>query len=336
MQAATRLMTIAVLDGDETLWQETRSTLEGQTTDDWQSLVIQNTPDRSVVTTEDPKTVVLRQAKRQSLSLCWKRAIRLALTRWEGQALEKRYVVFTRPGVLFGQESLKRFLDKLDREPGIGMLGATVCAASQEQDADERRIYAFSNEILSAGQALNRFRRPVDLLKGRDRKELVSPMVWFAPAPHVFVVRASLLASETLAPWLDEASLLPCSPDFLTALLTALGAVSERLDDATVWWPASMPLARGKSALEQLQCRRTAEAAMDHGLWRVRHLPWLVLRLFYGFMLLLLSPAKWSALPKHWRQRFEAYRWHAKNRRHLISAAKRKAWYTPLAGSGKI
>ncbi|MFO0764622.1 MAG: hypothetical protein U0487_01055 [Patescibacteria group bacterium] len=336
MQAATRLMTIAVLDGDETLWQETRATLEGQTTDDWQSLIIQNTPDRSAAAAEDAKTVVLRQAKRQSLSLCWKRAIRLALTRWEKQDLARCYVVFTRPGVLFGQESLKRFLDRLDREPALGMLGGTVCAAIQEQDADERRVYAFSNEILSAGQALNRFRRPVALLKGRDRKELVSPMVWFAPAPHAFVVRASLLASETLAPWLDDESRLPCSPDYLVALLTAMGAVSERLDDATVWWPASLPLARGKSALEQLQCRRTAESAMDHGMWRFRHSPWLLLRMFYGFFLALASPSQWSRVPHHWRQRFEAYRWHAKNRRHLISAAKRRSWYTPLAGSGKI
>lgn len=327
---------MAVLDGDETLWQETRATLEGQTTDDWQSLVIQNSPDRSEAIAEDPKTVVLRQAKRQNLSLCWKRGIRFALTRWEGQDLEKRYLVFTRPGALFGQESLKRFLKKLDREPMIGMLGATVCSATQEQDADERRVYAFSNEILSAGQALNRFRHPVDLLKGRDRKELVSPMVWFAPAPHAFVVRASLLASDAVAKWLDDESSLPCSPDHLMAVLTALGAVSERLDDASIWWPASLSLARGKTALELLQCRRVIESAMDHGLWRLRHAPWLFLRFFYGLFLLLMSPRHWSGVMAHWSQRFEAYRWHAKYRTQLISAAKRKSWFAPLAGAGKI
>lgn len=329
-------MTIAVLDGDETLWQETRSTLEGQTTDDWQSLVIQNSPDRSAAIAEDPKTVVLRQARRQDLSLCWKRAIRFALTRWEGQDLEKRYVIFTRPGALFGQESLKRFLEKLDREPTIGMLGATVCSATQEQDADERRVYAFSSEILSAGQALNRFRHPVALLRGRDRKELVSPMVWFAPAPHAFAVRASLLASESIAKWLDDEANLPCSPDHLMAALTGLGAISERLDDATIWWPASLSLARGKSSLEMLQCRRVIESAMDHGLWRFRHFPWLFMRYFYGLFLLLISPGQWSNLFKHWGQRFEAYRWHAKQRSRLISAAKRKSWFTPLAGAGKI
>lgn len=329
-------MTMAVLDGDETLWQETRATLEGQTTDDWQSLVIQNSPDRSVAVAEDPKTVVLRQARRQGLSLCWKRGIRFALTRWEGQDLERRYLVFTRPGALFGQESLKRFLEKLDREPTIGMLGATVCSATQEQDADERRVYAFSNEILSAGQALNRFRHPMDLLKGRDRKELVSPMVWFAPAPHAFVVRASLLASDSVAKWLDDESNLPCSPDHLMAVLTALGAISERLDDASIWWPASLSLARGKSSLELLQCRRVIESAMDHGMWRLRHAPWLFLRFFYGLLLLLLSPRHWSGVPSHWSQCFEAYRWHAKHRTQLISAAKRKPWFVPLAGAGKI
>jgi hypothetical protein len=329
-------MTIAVLDGDETLWQETRATLEGQTTDDWQSLVIQNTPDRSVAVDEDPKTVMLRQAKRQDLSLCWKRGLRFALNRWEGQDLEKRYVVFVRSGVLFGQEALKRFMDKLDREPAIGMVGATVCAATQEQDADERRVYAFSNKILSAGQALNRFRRPIALLRGRDRKELVSPMVWFAPAPHAFVVRASLLASPILAEWLDDASLLPCSPDHLLALLTATGAVSERLDDAAVWWPASLSLDRGKTSLEMLRCFQIVESAMDHGLWRFRHLPWIIVRAFYGVFLLLISPSQWGKTFKQWQARFIAYRWHNKHRRQLISAAKRKSWFAPLVGAGKI
>ena len=329
-------MTIAVLDGDETLWQETRATLEGQTTDDWQSLVIQNTPDRSVAVDEDPKTVMLRQAKRQDLSLCWKRGLRFALNRWEGQDLEKRYVVFVRSGVLFGQEALKRFIEKLDREPAIGMVGATVCAATQEQDADERRVYAFSNKILSAGQALNRFRRPIALLRGRDRKELVSPMVWFAPAPHAFVVRASLLASPVLAEWLDDASLLPCSPDHLLALLTATGAVSERLDDAAVWWPASLSLDRGKTSLEMMRCFQIVESAMDHGLWRFRHLPWIILRAFYGVFLLLISPSQWGKTSKQWQARFIAYRWHNKHRRQLISAAKRKSWFTPLVGAGKI
>ncbi|HPF95089.1 MAG: hypothetical protein KC582_01215 [Candidatus Magasanikbacteria bacterium] len=336
MQSATRLMTVAVLDGDETLWQETRSTLEGQTTEEWQSLVVQNTPDRSEALEEDVKTVVLRQAKRQELSLCWKRAIRFALSRWEGQDLSKRYLVFVRPGVLFGQEALKRFLEKLDREPEIGMLGATVCAASQEQDSDERRVYTFSPTILSAGQALNRFRRPIHLLQGRDRKELVSPMVWFAPAPHAFIVRAAELSTPEMAEWLDERSILPCSPEHLLAVLTATGTLSERLDDAAIWWPASLSLDRGKSSLEMYRCFRIAESAMDNGWWRLRHFPWLFIRMLYGWLLFIVSPKQWPQTLDYWKQRFVAYRWHYRFRAQSIGASKRRSWFTPLVGADKI
>lgn len=93
--------------------------LTSQTVQEWQAVIIDNSGDRP--TAAEPPIYILRNPKPQGLARSMSQAIGLALSRWEGESLENRFVLLVRPDLILAPDFIERMLNAMEADPTLAL-----------------------------------------------------------------------------------------------------------------------------------------------------------------------------------------------------------------------
>jgi hypothetical protein len=118
--------------------------LTSQSVQDWQAVVIDNSGARPTVA--EPPVYILRNPKPQGLARSMGQAIELALSRWEGERLENRFVLLVRPDLILAPDFIERCLNVMDADPTLALAWPAFSSSSYAVGESESPTVEFSED----------------------------------------------------------------------------------------------------------------------------------------------------------------------------------------------
>jgi GT2 family glycosyltransferase len=310
MQEAKRLLINVVVWNHRQALGRLLASLEYQTVDDFQTIVVDNASTDGVAAwlnqTYPKAAVVLRNFKNQGLARAYNQAAAWALAHWDDAALDGRFVMFVEPDEVFTSSAIGQLLQVLDADPAIMLAGPKLMVGRRLLgDSDDSSEIAPTETIESVATVLTKTRRFYDLGRGQDDQGQYDRQAEvFAPNRACFVVRASALKQLALnGEWFDE--MLPVGQIVWDVFWRArvLGFKAALVPEARV---CRMP--RPKSQDRQAdrlarQLRRHLRTKNDFFINRLVHLPWTLVDWVRTAGACVLSPrllAFWFVSWKDW------------------------------------
>jgi GT2 family glycosyltransferase len=182
--------------------------LDRQTSHDFTVTIVDNassdgTPDRVV---EHPDIVLLKNYRNQGFSRAHNQAIALALSRWESQDLDRRYVLVGSPDMEFDPDCIKELIHFMDDHSDVAVCGPKLLRAIVTAEGMDGRMEVERTNILDAmGIAITKARRATDRGAGEDDKgQYDNDTRVFGLSGACFMIRASALQKAKVADeWFD-------------------------------------------------------------------------------------------------------------------------------------
>ena len=154
-----------------------------------------------------PDVTVLRNFRNQGFARAHNQGLELALSRWEGQDLARRYVLVLNPDIVLRDDCIRSLLAFMDANPSVDMAGPKLLRAVRvpggvgERDDIER-----TNVIDSTGLVLRRSRLIIDRGAGEEDRGQYDTTEPFGISGAVLCLRASAVKDLKLGDPASNAS----------------------------------------------------------------------------------------------------------------------------------
>lgn len=184
--------------------------LRQQTTDAFSITVIDNASSDGLVPwlqAHRPDVMVLRNFRRQSVSRAHNQALALALSRWEGENLEQRYVLVTHPSVAYAPGAIAVMCSYLDEHPEVAACVPKMLRAFSDAFGEDGQPQVEATSVIdSTGLVLGKSRRIRQRGGGEeDRAQYDVPAEIFGGGGLCTMLRVSALqAVRCREEWFDE------------------------------------------------------------------------------------------------------------------------------------
>ncbi|MBI4138770.1 glycosyltransferase family 2 protein [Candidatus Uhrbacteria bacterium] len=238
------------------------ASLDDQETREFTVTVVDNASNDGTPTwlqEQRPDAVLLRNARNQGFARAHNQAITLALSRWEHQDLDRRYVLVANPDLEFSPGALRILTAYMEAHPSVGSCGPKLLRAFVNADIDPETAEATrSDQIDSMGLCIFKSRRVVDRGAGEiDRGQYDDAPEVFGLSGACVLYRASaLLAAKTGEEFFDEDFFAYKEDVDLAWRLRSLGFDAHVVPNAVVWHYRRVPSSQDRSWLGALQARR--------------------------------------------------------------------------------
>lgn len=249
MKALSPIVMVSLIDGDESLWFETRESLERQTMTDWQATLLLNTSARTV-TLQDQVTTELRHPKPLTTSQAYRKMLKFLLNRIASASTKDTVLVFLQPGITLSDDALSELREAVEQCPETACFGLPICEAKPVEAIAGTIEYERSDVLISGGSVLTFWNRLRSMRVGRSRKEYTTPLRWLGADPWCFAVRASVFDHPAWKDWLEDEA-LDLNEEICIRLLALLGFQTLMLPTATAWWPSTRRLGRTQRSYDK-------------------------------------------------------------------------------------
>lgn len=183
--------------------------LDRQTSRDFTATIVDNASSDGTAerVAEHPETVLLKNYRNQGFARGHNQAIALALTRWEHQDLDRRYVMVGSPDMEFDASCVEELIRFMDDHPDVSVCGPKLLRAKVIAEGSDGRMETERTNILDAmGIAITKTRRATDRGAGEeDKGQFDTDTRIFGLSGACVMFRASALQKAKLADeWFDE------------------------------------------------------------------------------------------------------------------------------------
>lgn len=181
---------------------------------------------------------ILRNFRNQGFSRAHNQAIALALTRWEGEDLEQRYVMVANPDLEFAPNAIEQIIAFMDAHPDVASCAPKLLRAVVASPAEDGLSEIQHTRTIDAfGIAITKARRAVDRGAGEeDRGQYDTDTHLFGPSGACAIYRVSALRQVRLGTeWFDEQFFAYQEDVDLAWRFRLLGLESRLVPTAVVW-----------------------------------------------------------------------------------------------------
>lgn len=186
------------------------ASLDAQTSREFTVTLVDNaSTDQTAAWAADrhPEAMMLKNFRNQGFARAHNQAIALALSRWNGEELSRRYVLIANPDVEFADDCIERLIAFMDAHPEVASCGPKLLRAVVTAEGEDGRLEADRTNMIDAmGIGIAKSRRVFDRGAGEeDKGQYDTDLNVFGLSGACAVFRASaLLAAKMGDQWFDE------------------------------------------------------------------------------------------------------------------------------------
>ncbi len=260
------------------------ASLEAQTNRSYQVLFVDLSASKQTAAQEfeitRPDVVRLRTFRNVGVIRGQNQAIALALSRWPRELWSERFIVLSRPEVVFDQSACESFLRAFTADPSLMIAGPKIFWAdtSVQTEGDWVELH-HTDQLYAAGVGVTRGRTLSFIGQGsQDTGQFDAGAGVVALSDACVVIRASFIETLLLADgvWLDPRVPVGFAVFDLCSRATRAGSRPRLIPEAKIWFAPQHQTRHKRLQWRELYLPSSTRKELDDVGLRCVHAPWVI------------------------------------------------------------